>query len=311
MAKVLKNNDQVAHAWANAKQPCGYTSSRSFSFDGSALLSYNTVIAQRVSTPAGTQYIYSARSYSVTTEGKHKNAMHKAASHLMDIKVDEAPSNWDLRFSNAFLTWVENQSAYLVDELNKFPGKIKRARSSKAWLVEQYDREAANARRFKTFCIARIDDIEGEWPISAQNRFYAAMDSITEATPSSDTIDTLHLEAGAYLSNQKERQIKTEAEQVEEWKRGKRKKLNIYHTTHLRINKNHDVETSKGMIIPNREARIAFEAFKRGKLLGLKLLGYTITQVNTETKRVVAGCHSVPFEDIEQLGPQLVLLMSA
>lgn len=311
MGKVLANNSAVAHAWANAKQPCGYTSSRSFSFDGSALLSYNTITAQRVSTAAGTQYIYSARSYSVTTEGKHKSEMHKAASHLMDIKVDEAPSNWDLRFSNAFLTWVENQSAYIVDELTKFPGKIKRARSSKQWLVQQYEREAANARRFKAFCIGHAPKIEGEWPENAQNRLQAAMDAITEATPSSDTIDTLTLEAGAYISQQKERQVKTEAEQVEEWKRGKRKKLNVYHTTYLRINKNHDVETSKGMIIPNREARIAYEAFKRGKLLGLKLLGYTITQVNTETRRVVAGCHSVPFEDIEQLGPRLVLLMSA
>lgn len=311
MGKVLANNSAVAHAWANAKQPCGYTSSRSFSFDGSALLSYNTIIAQRVSTPTGTRYIYGARSYSGTTEGKHKNEMHKAASHLMDIKVDEAPSNWDLRFSNAFITWVENQSTYIIDELNKFPGKIKRARSSKAWLVEQYDREAANARRFVEFITGHESQLDGHPSKALHKQISAFVDSLWEAIPSSDTIDTLTLEAGAYMSQQKERQVKTEAEQVEDWKRGKRQKLNIYHTTHLRINKNHDVETSKGMIIPNREARIAYEAFKRGKLLGLKLLGYTITQVNTETRRVVAGCHSVPFEDIEQLGSQLVLLMSA
>jgi len=61
------------------------------------------------------------------------------------------------------------------------------------------------------------------------------------------------------------------------------------------------VETSKGIRIERLDALKAVAAFRAGKLLGERLNHYTITQVDSKRKVVVAGCHTVPFSEIEAI----------
>lgn len=72
--------------------------------------------------------------------------------------------------------------------------------------------------------------------------------------------------------------------------------------THLRYSRGRGlVQTSKGIQMHPKEVLLAIDLFHRGKLLGLKIQGYTITQVDTDKKVIVAGCHTIPFSELEYI----------
>ena len=58
------------------------------------------------------------------------------------------------------------------------------------------------------------------------------------------------------------------------------------------------IETSKGITFTYPEFVKALAGFKRGKLLGMRFGGFSITKVDHEAQTVTAGCHTVPLSEI-------------
>jgi hypothetical protein len=78
MKKVFPNA-MVAHVWAQQKQDEGRSGNGNFSFSGPTIYSYGTPIANIVTgTRKRKGALLTSQSYSVTTEGKHKNATWRA-----------------------------------------------------------------------------------------------------------------------------------------------------------------------------------------------------------------------------------------
>jgi len=90
MAKVFAN-DMVAHVWAQMTQNEGRSHNGNFSFEGNTLYSYSTPIAQIHRTPSGPVVLLTEQSYSVTTNGKHKNQVWRATDYGRTLPIFVVP----------------------------------------------------------------------------------------------------------------------------------------------------------------------------------------------------------------------------
>lgn len=80
--KTVFSNHMVAHVWAQQTQSEGKSSNGNFSFRDDTLYSYSTPIARFVFDNHGNrQTLITSNSYSVTTNGKHKNAAGRAVHY--------------------------------------------------------------------------------------------------------------------------------------------------------------------------------------------------------------------------------------
>lgn len=65
------------------------------------------------------------------------------------------------------------------------------------------------------------------------------------------------------------------------------------------------IETSMGVTVTEQEARVAYKAWKAGKLRpGMKLAHYTILSLNGDGTFKI-GCHVIPHEEVERLAKEL------
>lgn len=69
--------------------------------------------------------------------------------------------------------------------------------------------------------------------------------------------------------------------------------------TYLKLSDKGEIMTSKGIKLSIFESSRAIAAVRRGRLLGQEFQGYKITKVDYDTQTVVAGCHTIPFSEIE------------
>ena len=90
--KTVFSNDMTAHAWAEQNQEHGRNPKNSMSFRGPILYSYSTPIGLFVQGTKGRKAVLqTTRSYSMTTEGKHKHAMRNAIRGRSDVVSFSVP----------------------------------------------------------------------------------------------------------------------------------------------------------------------------------------------------------------------------
>lgn len=83
--KTTFNNAMTAHVWASQSQLHGRSSNGNLYFSGKTLFSYGDHYP--LATISGSVVYYNADETSVTTEGKHKPAMHAATRHMESYGV--------------------------------------------------------------------------------------------------------------------------------------------------------------------------------------------------------------------------------
>lgn len=87
--KTVFSNSQLAHVWAQLKQPHGRSSGGSMRFDGSVAYSYAEPVAHIVKAPDGTLIaLFTDRKWSVTTSS-HVTDYRSAASHYKSFTVPD------------------------------------------------------------------------------------------------------------------------------------------------------------------------------------------------------------------------------
>lgn len=307
MKTVLNDNATVAHYWAHQRQSEGRTSSGNMSFNGPVLYSYRLPIGRLVEHRGQTIVLCILKGPTATTNGQHLPAMRGAASHMRTLPVVSVPDG------AITATWAEEELRRAVDAIKKEHTKIARKRKGLEWAIPHYEEYTCpQKRRLIDFVreqvmlghVVTTPDIDG--PL-------AELESLL---PLPD-LDVLKEKAKATAA--KERQAKKAQEAKDKalfddsldlWKANETTHLRRYgrypEVTYLRLQGSPVfVETSKGVAIDREEAKQAYIAFKKGRLLGQKLAGYTITQIDNNRKVVIAGCHTVPFAEIEEIGCKL------
>lgn len=133
MKKVF-DNGMVAHVWAQQEQSEGRSHNGNFWFNGSAIYSYRTPIANIVAGADGSRVcLITSESFSMTTSSKHMPSVWRAVRHLPSFCVPFVGIN-----GGRGPRWVNDITdpqgihaanlAFLVSNYETLKGKIKRAR---------------------------------------------------------------------------------------------------------------------------------------------------------------------------------------
>lgn len=123
----MASNLKVARAWAAQSKDRMRTSNGNMSFIGATLYSYNTPIANLIDAPNGQRVaLHWAHDYSVTTTGKHRDAMLKALNYANEFQVPTI----GVSGGRKLLSEVDhniNQN-YIISRINTEGDRIARAR---------------------------------------------------------------------------------------------------------------------------------------------------------------------------------------
>jgi len=299
-ARNMPKHD-VAHCWAHNRETPGSTPNGSFSFSAGTLYSYNIVIAIK----RGGVTFHTSTNYSPTTQ-RHQSAAWAASSHLERIDFPDGCHVANTHHDK--LPCDGGPETYLHNLGRWFEQEYKKLARCKTRFVSQYEYLASRRETHLHWlerCIELYPEEFAPWghliaetrdklipSIDLQKRYDADCDPEVQA-----------------LSAQEHAERK--ARSVERWLKKWREGLSNeapsgYEFTYLRhLGPNEttrfDVRTSKGITIMEEDVLKALAAFKHGRLLGQKLAGFTITQVDTTKQVVIAGCHTVPFSEIEYI----------
>ena len=292
MKKVFSSNREAIHIYANDPEREGRANNVSF-HDG-VLFSYNTAIAQHVTSPDGKKaIILNKRSYSVSTS-KHQSEISYASNHLTHIYIDFVGYN------------VQRL------ELDEWRGIYQKP------LIECYEAKAADYLAKASRARLKADDYRA-----------AAFHTLNELKTylnffgiEYETGDLSALEAAAIENDKKERErakarraekIKEQAEKLAAWREGANLGWLNFEVTALRI-KDDEIETSRGAKIPLDHAIKAWPLLKRISESNevftpsghaLHLGHYTVSRA--DKKALIVGCHTIPMAEVFGIAKQLNL----
>lgn len=148
MAQV-HDNGMVAHLWAHGTQESARSNNGNFSFDGDTIYSYSTPIG-KIHTVAGQRVaLVTSQTFSMTTEGKHKNAIHKATNYGRFIPQFVVPSIGASggRLSERGLSHETNM-AYFVAQYEAEKKRLRRARDLYQPVEDSLERFVTPAREY-------------------------------------------------------------------------------------------------------------------------------------------------------------------
>ena len=291
MRTKYSSNSELAHVWANDPDSSIYKSANSMSCHWGKLYSYNTVIAQIVTEPAGRDtVIHNNASYSNSTS-KHQNFMRNATLHYDVITLTIPKMNLS--------SLVYGQRDF--DEIIREPSE-KRAEA----LLVKASRARVNARFYYADAIFIYENLEK----------YASFFKLEYQQPNLSEIQEKAIEAHRlYKIKEKEaleRRIIEQAEALEKWRLGHDVR-NYFEVTALRI-KDDEIQTTKGAKIPLEHAVKFWGLIKSWHEKGvqyvkdhhsIRLGNYIVNSFKDDM--LIVGCHSIPYSEIESIASQLNL----
>lgn len=287
MRYVLKNNDEVAHYWANQILPRGRNGGHSFSFEGACLFSYREPIALYI---GGTSTcLFSSRSWSITTS-HHQSMAHRASRAMREIYVPHlATTEGGMRLEH------DKNRQHFEKEFVKVS----------AWLDEpRRKRSREKNLRYLNDVIETYTDYSNlfglDWP----------------ALDNADAIKQEWAKAAAEEEARRQReeaeQIAREAEDLAKWRSGEDMRR-WFMATALRV-KDSMVQTSQGAEIPVDHATRVWPLLCRIKRSGkvftpnghsVHLGVYKLDSFDGEL--LIAGCHRIPWAEISSIAAALGL----
>lgn len=305
MPNKPKNNDEVCHQWANFLESSGECGNMRYT--NGVLYSYRTKIGVITDGPNGKVALLSTASYSVTTSGKHYHPRNQACSHYERIFVDSVDYLQQLYDSvSGWGGWAVAQLEHKTLELQTAKRAIVRAKDT-AWKLQCFERDLASAQKLIEFVEYKCAD----YPI-----VQAPLKALKLEMVMPDNLDELkaqcNKEAAAKRAEtklNKEKAARYGAEQVYKWRKCEIQNIpygvDLQGKTLLRVNEDGSLNTSKGIKIPRDDADKMLFLFNAGRLRGHSFQGYTITHVDHDKRLVIAGCHTISFDEIEAVAKAL------
>lgn len=312
--KHVFNSHELPHIWAQQSQNEGRANS--FYFEGATIYSYGKHFP--IATIEGNDVLFTLRSYSNTT-AKHISRTRGAISHkniiwCKDVPVkywnDKKPLNkqsFTLEHENNMNYWKANIKALFAELGNKRNRDVEGR-------INGINRNIAQLTAYTQYFGIKVKDKE--------------LKSLLSIAQASDFVEQAR-EAKAKQDAANEKRMKQAAKAydiyIDLWRRydteaikampDKTKALCEYYSgnsesfTRLRFNTEQNrVETSKGVQIPVEIAKKAFVTLNgcmEGKCdnLSINVMNYTITK--TTAKAIIAGCHTIPKEDVRYIAELL------
>jgi hypothetical protein len=291
MKTKYSSNKELTHIWANDPDSSVYKSANSMSCHWGKLYSYNTVIAQIVTEPAGRDtVIINTGSFSNTT-AKQQRLSRDASRHYDVIYVDIP--KWGIDS----LVYGQNDFDQLIKEAGE---------KEAAALLVKASRSRIHATRYYGYALDILENLVK----------YAAFFKLDYTSPDLTAIQAQAVEA-AKLQKIKDNEAKAlriieQAEALEKWRAGHDVR-NYFEVTALRI-KDDEIQTTRGARIPLDHAIKFWGLIKSWHEKGIQYvkdhhsinLGhYTVNKFDGQTLTV--GCHSIPYSEIESIAHQLSL----
>lgn len=299
MRKHLKDHAQVAHYWAHQTQPEGQAGN--LFYDGKSIFSFGRhfEIARLVERVRWKAVLFTTGTYSGYTSA-HKNLAHSAIKHLTIFKVplDEkhtTPTQW-------LQSYRDRLEAVLIDAA--------RPRVQKHTRFERAKEIVAEANRFAEFfdLKARLslpDDIGQAITLAQEEQQARALrDRRKLLAAESKRRKRIEAEKAIFLRN--------ELPAYRRWEKNYHVLYGLTHysTDFLRISKaGKEVETTSGASIPIEHAKRAYRVLSklreecrdcRRDDLSIRIGHYSIECMTAEGT-IVAGCHTIPWSEIEWL----------
>ena len=304
--KQVFSSSEVAHIWASQVQMNGRNSNNNFYFDDGTIYSYGKHFP--IATIVGDIVLFTLRTYSNTT-AKHIGKVRSAVSHKGKIYCFEVPTIWQIEKN--CLTAVHDSN------INRWKGNIKnlftelgnkRLRLPQL-RVNQIQGNIEELNKYCDYFKTKIKDNE----LKALLKLAALPDFIEQARTAKDranVVEALKIKRAAKAYKQYlDLWRKFDNQGIAELPAKVKELCNFYRNTdsltHLRLSTAENrLETSKGVQIPVRIAKRAYNQLNgciEGKCNGLNIsvLHYVITE--TTDNAIIAGCHTIPKEDIKYI----------
>lgn len=310
--KIVFDNPQVAHVWAQQTQATGRSSNGNLYFRDSTLYSYrdNYPIAVILSRGDAKFCLINGNGYSIST-GRHISYARSAASHIPQIEI---PDLQDLRGNFHDLPHVWKQAKLLLTkELASLLAKRKRAKKHTEWHDRHIGHKLEGIKAFLAF--AGIEDSINDASIAA---------ALAETEQMNKENAARERECAKVEKQRKAAWFEAMRGYANDWQNGGPDTIDTFSIgqwhnyggeTLLRLKDHETIETSRGAEFPVDHAKRAWPllvaivksgtAWERN---GHKIpLGHFQIDKVSAKGTITAGCHIVVWEQVQAIAAKLGL----
>ncbi len=314
--KQVFNSSEVAHVWAQQKQDKGRNAHGNFYFEGATIYSYGRHFP--IATIEGNDVLFTLRTYSNTT-AKHLISARSAVSHKNIIYCYNVPVKY----------WNDkkplNKQSFTSEHFNNLDHWKKNIKSLFAELGNKRNRKIQNRVSEINYNISQLNNYCQYFGIKVKDKELKKLLSVAQSTDFIDQARQAKEKEDKAKELRLSKAIKAYDIYIDLWRKFDNDAINDlpqttkdlvnYYAhnsgsfTRLRLNTDlNRIETSKGVQIPvpiAKKAFIALNGCMEGNCdkLSIDVMNYTITK--TTDKAIIAGCHTIPKEDIRYIAQLL------
>lgn len=278
MRTVLRNTDEVIHVFAQQTQSEGRNQSGSIFFYDKKIYSYgyHYLLGQFIDKDT---ILINDKGYSVTT-AKHINSLSGATSHKRQF----------------FKTKCELEFVYpkIKDYLQKLP----RATKNKGYYLREIFSLYKSLNEY-------LEYTKTKTKVSKLKEYKELKKIVSRLEIDKEQI---LLEVAEQNKKRYQRQQEKQKEQIQDFRIHEKSYLHNLPQSLLRLSLDKtNVETSKGVKIEVKKAKVLYKLIEAGKdIKGFKLDYYTVIGIKDNILKI--GCHNIPLQEINTIGKQLIKL---
>lgn len=280
MRKVLRNTDEVIHVYAQQTQSEGRNQSGSIFFEGTKIYSYgyHYLLGEFIDKET---ILINDKGYSVTTS-KHIYSLVDATSQYQRFNKTE---------TDIFLVHAE-----IKDALSKIP----KARVHKESYLKRilYLFETLNNYLKYTKTKTKVSKLKE----------YKEIKRIVQRLETQK--DKILSEVAEMVKAREKRQQEKNKEAIKRWRNHESMSNMLWGLKNSLLRLSIDkanVETSKGVKIEAKKAKVLYKLIESGKdIKGFKLDYYTVIGIKDNILKI--GCHNIPLNEVQSIGKQLIKL---
>lgn len=305
MKHVFTSDYEIAHLWANqAQDQARRSGTNNFYFNRDTIYSYGShfPIAKLV----GKYVLFTTQGYSRTTS-KQISTVRGSLSQTQreNIVYVNSPEDISLYCRSNFYRSITKEVEILAKKIPAVKERIAKAHKPEKYILDLTDLEY-NVNRLESFAKDYAKSVDS---LPEDKHKDGTHYDVLSKKQLSKTIRAFRKDAklgnmadlkAAILKREKAARIEADKLELELVTKFRNFEINhVYNrsnVTYLRV-ADKIVQTSRGIQIAFEDAKRLYAAFKAKKLIGQKLDYHTITKVEKET--VIAGCHHIPFSEIE------------
>lgn len=278
MKTVFSNNSETVHVWAQRTQLDGLNQNGSLFFEGDNIYSYgyHYLLGEFISNKKGDIAVMINTDYFSSTTAKHSSLAWGATSHYKQFEKK----------------YTEEES--VISLLNELENKLLKARKPLIYINEAHA-VIDNHSKYLKFMYGR-SVLSG-----------AVLEAYAPFKLDAEEFKALQDKDRERRKREAQRQKEKLQIQIDDFFNYKKDYIYNSNEAYIRISKNgENIETSKGVKVPVREAKILYDKIVRSEdIKGFKISHFTVIGINGCLK---IGCHNINIENMHNVGKKLLTL---